>query len=237
MRYNKKEDLQIQARIFGLFSTQLILIIVIFLVSLFAFLYLANLIIDNNNIQLDIDKLAFLILNDEITPTGMKMMKVITFLGSSGFLIAANVFLFIYFLYFTKHRWYSIKVPVVALGSVTIMILLKLLFERPRPNAPFMADVSGFSFPSGHSMSAITFYGLLIFITWNGRSQKTRKYVMIVLLAILILLIGTSRVYLRVHYLSDVLAGFLMGFIWLLFSLSILGAIENYFEKKRKRIS
>jgi len=231
---NKNEGLQAHARVFGLFSSQLFIILLIFIVSTIAFINLANLIWNNNQIQLEIDSMAFKFFDGEISNSGMKMMKIITFLGSTGFLVTANIFLFVYFLYFTKHRWYSIKVPVVAIGSVVIMVLLKLFFERPRPESPFLMDVSGFSFPSGHSMSAMTFYGLLIFIISNGRIQKPRKYVMIGLLVILILLIGSSRIYLRVHYLSDVLAGFLMGIIWLVFSLSALGLIENYFERKRR---
>lgn len=237
MSENKHNGMPSHARVFGLFSSELLIILAIFIISLVAFLGIANFIYDNKLVQLDIDRQGFEFFSQEISDTGMKVMKIITFLGSTGFLIMANLFLFVYYLYFTKHRWYSIKVPVVASGSVIILVLLKLFFERPRPVSPFIIDASGFSFPSGHSMSAMTFYGLLIYIIWKGRSKKPGKFVLTALLAILIMLIGVSRIYLRVHYLSDVVGGFLMGVLWLVFSLTVLSYVENYFERKRKSLA
>jgi len=72
---------------------------------------------------------------------------------------------------------------------------------------------STFSFPSGHSMAAMTFYGFLIYMIYKSNMSKTFKILLISLLSILILSIGVSRIYIGVHYFSDVITGFLCSII------------------------
>lgn len=92
---------------------------------------------------------------------------------------------------------------------------LKFLVQRPRPEGFRLADASGFSFPSGHSMVAMAFFGLLIWMVWRtGRTRAVRVGATTVFAA-LIVLIGVSRIYLGVHYASDVLAGFCAALAWL----------------------
>jgi len=86
----------------------------------------------------------------------------------------------------------------------------------------------GLSFPSGHAIMAVTFYGLLVYILQHTTPVEWIKYSVTVLLIILIVWIGYSRVYLRVHYASDVSAGFIIGFLWLMISLAVLNGIEKY---------
>src|SRR5690606_18381112 len=130
------------------------------------------------------------------------------------------------------HKWYSIRVPVVSLGSLAIMSSLKIFFQRPRPLDPVYEAARGFSFPSGHSMSSMTFFGLLIFIVWDKIENEKLKWSLTILLTLIILIIGFSRIYLRVHYASDVLAGLALGLIWLVMSLWVMGRIENYTKKE-----
>ena len=112
------------------------------------------------------------------------------------------------------------------------MIGLKRFFNRPRPDIPVLREVSGLSFPSGHSMMSFTFYGLLIYIVWHEVQNKTLKWILISLLSLTILTIGATRVYLRVHYASDVLAGFSLGLIWLVISLFVIRRVERYTRKE-----
>ncbi|MBA3674225.1 MAG: phosphatase PAP2 family protein, partial [Chitinophagaceae bacterium] len=119
-----------------------------------------------------------------------------------------------------------------AISSLVLMLGLKNFFQRDRPLTPLFEAARGYSFPSGHATMSITFYGLLIFLVWLNIKNIWLKWLFTILLALLIAFIGISRVYLRVHYTSDVLAGFSIGLMWLLLSLWILGKLEIYSRRK-----
>lgn len=151
----------------------------------------------------------------------------ITFLGSHKFLISSNILLILYFIFIAHENWFSVRVITIALSSLVLMLLLKFLFQRQRPLSPLLKAVKGLSFPSGHSIMAVTFYGLLLYVIWGSLSNDLLKYSVSALLVLLILSIGYSRIYLRVHYASDVIAGFIIGFLWLMISLSVLDQLEK----------
>jgi len=180
----------------------------------------------------DIDTSVFNFLASHISVRLTDVMEVITFLGSHVFLIPANVILIAYFLFVRKHRWYAIKIPVVALGGLSMMFLLKLIFSRPRPLIPLLKPAEGFSFPSGHALMSFSFYGLLIYMVYENVRNIYLRWIIIVFLFLLIFMIGLSRVYLRVHFASDVIAGFAAGFIWIVLSLFVTGRIEQYSKRK-----
>jgi undecaprenyl-diphosphatase len=102
------------------------------------------------------------------------------------------------------------------------------LFQRKRPLSPLLKAAKGLSFPSGHAIMAVTFYGLLLYILWHTISKDWLKYLATGLLILVMILIGFSRVYLRVHYASDVLAGFIIGLLWLWISLFVINSLEQY---------
>ncbi|HEY8400755.1 MAG TPA: phosphatase PAP2 family protein [Cytophagaceae bacterium] len=135
-------------------------------------------------------------------------------------------------MFIKKHKWYSIKVPVVALGSISLNIILKIFFSRPRPVLPHLSEASGLSFPSGHAMMSFSFYGLILYLVWVGVQHKLLKYSLVLFLIVLIMVIGLSRVYLRVHYATDVIAGFALGIIWLIISITVLKRIEKFSGRK-----
>jgi len=162
-----------------------------------------------------------------------RIMLFFTFLGKHQFLIPANLFIIFYFLVISKHSWFSIRSAAIALSSLVLMLLLKFLFRRKRPLAPLLKAVKGLSFPSGHAIMAVTFYGFIIYIFFHTISNNGAKFILIALLVVLIFLIGFSRIYLRVHYASDVLAGFIIGLLWLFISLAVLNRIEQYFKEKK----
>lgn len=99
-------------------------------------------------------------------------------------------------------------------GSAIFNELLKLGFHRPRPNIARLVNATGYSFPSGHAMISVSLYGLLAYLVWRNYPRWSTRLLSLAL-CILILLIGLSRVYLGVHYPSDVLAGFAAGAFWL----------------------
>jgi membrane-associated phospholipid phosphatase len=214
----------------GLLSAELILISLMFLASLIVFSWLVKFVfIDGSG---HFDERAFTWTGSFTGPGMNSLMQGITFLGTHTFLIPANLLLIIYFLFIRKHRWYSIKVAAIAISSTLVMLGLKLLFSRPRPLIPLLEPAWGYSFPSGHSMMSFAFYGLLIFLAYKYLQRPWLKWSLILLFGLLILLIGLSRIYLRVHYATDVLAGFAVGIFWLILSIYLLNHIER-FSKRR----
>lgn len=137
--------------------------------------------------------------------------KTITFFGSAFLLIFFTLLL--YFVIKNKKTWISV---IFNLCIVNILnFILKIIIQRPRPNLKLI-NVSGYSFPSGHSMISMAFYGYLIYLIYKSNYNKCIKITLILILSLLIILIGISRVYLGVHYISDVLAGFLVSISYLI---------------------
>ena len=175
-----------------------------------------------------IDMMIFDKIEPGVNTVNNKIMLFFTFLGKHQFLIPANLILIFYFLLITKQNWFSIRVITIAISSLVLMLLLKQLFQRKRPLSPLLKAAKGLSFPSGHAIMAVTFYGLLIYILQHTIDISWLKWVVTFLIIALIILIGFSRIYLRVHYASDVLGGFIIGLLWLLISLAILKWLEGY---------
>ena len=98
---------------------------------------------------------------------------------------------------------------------VILNTLLKELIQRPRPESINLITETGFSFPSGHSMVAMAFFGLLVWLVWHYEKNRTLRLVCCAGFSLMILLIGLSRIYLGVHYASDVLGGFCISLAWL----------------------
>lgn len=135
------------------------------------------------------------LISDTLTP----FVKWITWLGSATALILITLFIII------KNKQ---VVFLVGCNLIIITILnqvLKLIIQRPRPDEYRIIDASGYSFPSGHSMISMAFYGFIIYLICKYVNNKILKYFLIGLLGSLIILIGVSRVYLGVYYVSDVL--------------------------------
>lgn len=98
---------------------------------------------------------------------------------------------------------------------VVINQVLKFIIQRPRPDGFRLATASGFSFPSGHSMVAMAFFGLLAWFVWEYEQDRRLRRLYATGFALVIVMIGVSRIYLGVHYASDVLGGFCLSMAWL----------------------
>lgn len=94
--------------------------------------------------------------------------------------------------------------------------LLKVLVRRPRPQGYRLVEAPGLSFPSGHSMAAMAFYGYGIWLVQGGAGGLSSNVFAVMALACVILAVGVSRIYLGVHYASDVLGGFCLALAWLI---------------------
>jgi len=184
----------------------------------------------------EFDNRAFEFLGGYVNPLNNDVMRFFTFLGTHYFLIPANLLLIAWFLFIRPHRWHSIKVPAIAISSLIIMLLLKQLFGRDRPLIPLLDAARGFSFPSGHAFMSTTFYGLLAYIVWQNGGSRALRLTLGSMLWALILIIGLSRIYLRVHYTSDVLAGLCLGIVWLVISITVSMRMELW-SKRRVQVA
>ena len=218
----------------ALLSVEMTIVLVLFVIALTAFVYITRRIFVLNKTKLDTN--VFNYLQSHVSERNNDIMEVFTFLGTHQFLIPANLSMIAYFLFIKKHKWYSIKIPAIALSSLGLMFLLKGLFDRERPSVPLLFHAKGLSFPSGHALMSVTFYGLLIYMIYKTVKNPTVKWSLISLLIILIMIIGMSRVYLRVHYATDVIAGYCIGFLWLVFTVWMLNKIEQQSKKRFNKV-
>jgi len=150
-----------------------------------------------------------------------RIMKAISFVGNHSFLVPANI-LFIVFLLLSKNKMAALSAGVTALSSLGLMSLLKNLISRNRPSDPLVQGITNFAYPSGHAFMSVAFYGLIIWWAALHINNKIWRRGIISFLLLLILLIGFSRIYLRVHYTTDVIAGFSLGTLWLIACWSLM---------------
>src|SRR5215213_4128419 len=218
----------------ALLSIEMTIVLVLFVVALSAFVYITRRVFVLNKNKLD--TVVFNYLKDHVSERNNDIMEFFTFLGTHQFLIPANLSLIAYFLFIKKHKWHSIKIPPIALSSLGLMFLLKGLFDRERPSVPLLFHAKGLSFPSGHALMSVTFYGLVIYMIFKGVKNPSLKWTLISLLILLIIIIGSSRVYLRVHYATDVIAGYCIGFLWLVFTVWLLNKIEKQSQRKFDKV-
>lgn len=129
-------------------------------------------------------------------------------------------------LFLIVHKRWPIALVGTSLISVAFNQGLKNIIKRPRPDHLRLIEEGGYSFPSGHAMGSMAFYGFIILILCKLNINKWLKCILIILLSVLILLIGISRVYLGVHYPSDIFGGYLL-------SLALIIKCFEIFEKRK----
>lgn len=176
----------------------------LFLIVLIFVLKYDNLVIDNYIINL------FKYKNNLLT----NFMKIITLFGSAYVIVPCCIIL----LFALKNKKNKILMTSNLVIITLLNQLLKRVFRRLRPINGIISEF-GYSFPSGHSMVSMAFYGFLIYLLY--KSNFKYKNIFIGLLIVLILLIGISRIYLGVHYPTDVFGGFLLSISYLLLFIEI----------------
>lgn len=149
----------------------------------------------------------------------------------SGPVIAFILLISITICYYKKNYKY---IPFIIGNIIIILVLnlvLKQIYTRPRPSF-MLIDEYGYSFPSGHAMISMAFYGLFIYIIMHLKIGKVLKYLLSGMIFLLIFLIGLSRIYLHVHYFSDVIAGFAVSIIYLIIFTKFMKVITGNGLKK-----
>ncbi|SES26269.1 phosphatase PAP2 family protein [Salipaludibacillus aurantiacus] len=208
----------------GFFSTGL---------AFYVFLSLAGKISAEENIALDS---AFSnIIAPFSSPELLLTMGYLTEAGSIWWLGTASILVVIYIFFFSKLSRWTVFYFIIAMIGVSVLTTgAKLFFARERPEVIASFDGTGYSFPSGHASGAITFYGFLIYLVSVSEIDRKMKWFINIFLSLLISLIALSRLFVNVHYFSDILAGLALGFVWLMVCVT---ALEMTLRQKRRRQS
>jgi undecaprenyl-diphosphatase len=162
------------------------------------------------------------------TPTLDSAMLEITSLGT-GSVVTMIVGVAALFLWLNKHKHSAILLLVATFGGIVLNNLLKLGFSRPRPEViPWATNAAFYSFPSGHAMSATIVYSTVAYLAARLQRRHASRVAIMILATLIILLICGSRLYLGVHYPTDVGAGIIIGLAWAGFCMATLEAIQLY---------
>ena len=144
-----------------------------------------------------------------------------------GYLVMVIIAIIVSFLYFKNWKYILQTIFVLLLASIS-NVMLKRLVDRPRPGIEHMVVVETLSYPSGHAMSAMAFYGFLIYLFYRFKINRMLKYGIILILIVMILSIGMSRIYLGVHFPSDIAGGYIAGLIWVFFCILLFNLGEVF---------
>ncbi len=147
------------------------------------------------------------------SPLLTKIMLGFSFLGGQLAIIAVVVIAI--FLLLEKHRREAFLLSFLFVMSGIIDTILKLFTQRPRPEIAPLQNLTDFSFPSGHAMNSFVFYASIAYLFYQTSRNKKQSTLLALFVSIIILIVGLSRIYLGVHYTTDVVAGYIAGFWWL----------------------
>lgn len=189
------------------------------LITAALFLWLAQMVVIEERDLFD--TLAFNYLHQWTTPQNTNIALVVTRGGSDVFLIAIYLVVLFYFVR-NKYKRQTIQLVIIVSAAFLWNYLLKHLFQRPRPSLPHLDHVISYSFPSGHTQATFTLCGILAYIIWKTKLSFITKLTVTLALFFYACLIGLSRVYLHVHYLSDVAAGACAALCWLAISAVVI---------------
>ncbi|KGE16756.1 phosphatase PAP2 family protein [Paenibacillus wynnii] len=200
---------------------------VLFIVFALVFTGIAVLVANNWITPLD----HFIIKNVQSaeSPFLTSMAKGLSFVGSSQLALEIAVITMVLLIIVVRHRMELVLfLWVVVLGSQILNTFLKLQFHRERPSINQLIKQGGYSFPSGHSMTAFSLYVVIAYLLWHSINSKAGRGLLIAGTILLTVGIGWSRVYLGVHYPSDVLGGYAASGAWLMLSIGFLQIYRGY---------
>jgi membrane-associated phospholipid phosphatase len=200
---------------------------VLFIAAVIIFSILGKVVVIEKNHAFD-DR-VFYFLRSHTSRSLVHVMDTITFFGSTTFLLPAYIGLVSWLLFRKKNRW-AIDISIVGLSGELMKQILKNSFQRKRPDLPLLESLQSYSFPSGHALSSFILCSSIIYLLWHGSYKPFWRWTLSILLILFSLFIGLSRIVLRYHYASDVIAGFCMGFAWVMLCLWLL----NWYNKKKK---
>ncbi len=213
-------------------KTQLLIAFIISLVSLLAFSVMALLVKRNTIASLDSNIISYV--QGLEAPWLTTIMRFFTFIGDTIPVIILTIGSLFLLYKVLNHRAELVLFLGVMLGANILFLTLKMFFQRARPDLHRLAEATNYSFPSGHATMAFSLYGVLTFILWRHINTSFKRTIHIIVSSIVILSIGLSRIYLGVHYPSDIFAGYFISAFWLMLA---IGFFQRYKDKRNRKVS
>lgn len=161
----------------------------------------------------------------KVNDTFTNIYKVITFLGSTEFIVSLCVFFLVLFIILKKKN-IGLAICGVLIISTLVNNLIKIIVMRERPEVLAFVTEHSYSFPSGHTMASVSMYGFLLYLVLRSNLNQKIRILLSSILTVLPILVALSRVYLGAHFMSDVIGAFIVSIILLL--------IETYYIDKKK---
>ena len=169
------------------------------------------------------------------SPELTEFFTFITDLGDVYAYIVASTLVGIFFFFKLRNKKFIFQLLGILILSALSNMALKKAIDRARPTIEHLVVIKSLSYPSGHAMSAMAFYGFLIYLVFKIKMHILLRIFLTLLFSFLILSIGISRIYLGVHFPSDVAGGFIAGFLWILFCIVLFNIVDLLRQRKRRR--
>jgi undecaprenyl-diphosphatase len=212
-------------KLLSLLTVEVVLVSVLFLIAFLVFFYLTRIVFSEQSGNLDEAAFRWMDARRAAWPPLTSIVRIVTFFASAPFLVAVAVLLPAA-LALRQRRREAVEVFWAIVGAALLNQLLKTQFNRLRPDTALLQQY-GLSFPSGHAMIGLALYGCIAWLLWRHGHHPIWGLAWL----LWAVLIGLSRVYLHVHYITDVLAGFAAGLAWLIL---LRVGLHLWWREKRK---
>ncbi|MBR6690537.1 MAG: phosphatase PAP2 family protein [Bacilli bacterium] len=189
---------------------------IICFISILIFIILGTLVLTKKDIYLD--SIIYNFISKYISNDLTFVIKNLTHLASALIVILITILVLV----FHKNKKYGLFMALDLIIITILQYILKFTFMRVRPLNINLIEETGYSFPSGHSLTAMAFYGLIIYYIYTSKLSKKSKSIYITLFSIIILIVGLSRIYLGVHFFTDVLGAFSFSLAFLIIYTNII---------------
>ncbi len=189
---------------------------IVCVLSFTIFIVLSILVLTRNDIHIDLTIYSFIskYISNNLTST----VKILTNLGSALIVIGIAIIVLIFY----KNKRYGLFMSINLVTITLLQLILKSIFARSRPVDINLIEETGYSFPSGHSLTVMAFYGFIIYLIYISKLNKKSKIIYISLFSLIILVVGLSRIYLGVHFFTDVLGAFTFAISYLIIYTNII---------------
>lgn len=198
--------------------------IVLFLTALGSFYWISQAALGGHDNAFDLRIME--LRKSFVTPALVRLMKGITFLGDRRFLLPAYCLLAGIIL-IRRNYPLAIMIACAGIGAGLLDDLFKDIYQRTRPGSQEIAQLTTYSFPSGHASASFVFGSVLIFLTWQMKWPNRWKWMLSIFLFFFILTVGFSRIVLNVHYATDVVGGFLLGLMWVIVCYAVVQKVNR----------
>lgn len=184
--------------------------------SLIIFIFLGILVLTKNDLY--IDSIVYNFISKYISQDLTNNLKILTHLSSTIVVVLITLLVLIFY----KNKKYGFFMSINLILITIFQYILKFLFLRVRPININLIEETGYSFPSGHSLTVFAFYGFIIYLIYKSNLNKKSKKIYTVLCTIIIFIVGISRIYLGVHFFTDVLGAFTFSLSFLIIYIHII---------------